>query len=166
MHTGVVERLAPSLLFRSAVVNNPRDLDEMMQILPIAAAAAHAEAPTRLKISCRWAELARASQHISTSTAYKSAFSLLQDSLALAPTLDIQHFCLVKMRDDVDIIDKLPLDYASYQVHMGQLTRAVETLERGRCLIWSEMRDLRACIDEIDVGRQRNSQLSMRTSRH
>ena len=59
------------------------------------------------------------------------------------------------MCDDVDIIDKLPLDYASYQVHMGQLTQAVETLERGRCLIWSEMRDLRACIDhihEIDVG--------------
>ena len=45
MHAGV-ERLAPALLFRSAVVNNPRDLDEMMQILPIATAAAHTEVPT------------------------------------------------------------------------------------------------------------------------
>jgi hypothetical protein len=28
----------------------------------------------------------------------------------------------------------------SYQVHIGQLKQAVETLERGRALLWSEIR--------------------------
>jgi hypothetical protein len=48
-----------------------------------------------------------------------------------------------------DRFENLPLDYASYHVSMGQLRRAIETLERGRALIWSEMRDLRTSIDQI-----------------
>ena len=45
--------------------------------------------------------------------------------------------------------ETLPLDCASYQVHTGQLQSAVETLERGRALIWSEMRGLRSSIDQL-----------------
>ena len=37
----------------------------------------------------------------------------------------------------------MPLDYASYQINLGQFEEAVETLEQGRVLIWSEMRGLR-----------------------
>ena len=37
----------------------------------------------------------------------------------------------------------MPLDYASYQINLGQLEEAVETLEQGRVLLWSEMRGLR-----------------------
>ena len=37
----------------------------------------------------------------------------------------------------------MPLDYASYQIHLGQFEEAVETLEQGRALLWSEMRGLR-----------------------
>ena len=43
----------------------------------------------------------------------------------------------------------LPLNCASYQVHTGQLQSAVETLERGRALIISEMRGLRSSIDQL-----------------
>jgi len=43
----------------------------------------------------------------------------------------------------------LPLNCASYQVHTGQLQSAVETLERGRALIFSEMRGLRSSIDQL-----------------
>jgi hypothetical protein len=43
----------------------------------------------------------------------------------------------------------MPLDYASYQVDLGQLEQAIETLERGRALLWSEMRHLRTSIDQL-----------------
>ena len=43
----------------------------------------------------------------------------------------------------------MPLDYASYQVQRGQLEQAIETLERGRALLWSEMRHLRTSTDQL-----------------
>jgi len=49
------------------------------------------------------------------------------------------------------IDDKLPLDIASYHVGRGQLKDAIQALEQGRALIWSEMRGLRASIDQIPV---------------
>ena len=45
--------------------------------------------------------------------------------------------------------ETLPLNCASYHVHTAQLKRSVETLERGRALIWSEMRGLRSSIDQL-----------------
>ena len=42
--------------------------------------------------------------------------SLMQEALIFAPTLEIQHSHLVMMCYD---IEKLPLDYASYLVHIG-----------------------------------------------
>ncbi|KAF8268576.1 CHAT domain-containing protein [Lactarius quietus] len=38
----------------------------------------------------------------------------------------------------------MPLDYASHQIDLGQIEEAIETLEKGRALLWSEMRSLRA----------------------
>ncbi|KAH9025943.1 CHAT domain-containing protein [Lactarius pseudohatsudake] len=37
----------------------------------------------------------------------------------------------------------MPLDYASFQIKLGRFEEAVETLEQGRALLWSEMRGLR-----------------------
>ena len=36
----------------------------------------------------------------------------------------------------------MPLDHASYQISLGQFEEAVETLEQGRAIFWSEMRGL------------------------
>jgi CHAT domain-containing protein len=70
----------------------------------------------------------------------------MQESLAFAPTLEIQHFRLVSNRFDYEV---LPLDHASYLIHMGQLKLAIETLERGRGLLWSEMRGFRTSIVQL-----------------
>jgi hypothetical protein len=126
--------------------NDRKDFDEIMQLFPIAAADKSATVPQRFKISFQWVLFARASIHPSMSTAYDSAISLMQDSLVFAPTLEIQHFRLATMGDDYK---KLPLDYAAYQVQIGRLEQAIETLERGRGLLWSEMRGLRTSIDRL-----------------
>jgi hypothetical protein len=73
----------------------------------------------------------------------------MQESLTFAPTLEIQHFRLVAMHD---AYSTLPLDNVSYQVHKGQPKEAIETLERGRGLLWPEMRGLRTSMDQLRIG--------------
>ncbi|KAN0141168.1 CHAT domain containing protein [Lactarius tabidus] len=107
----------------------------------------------RFDIACRWADAARRSRHPSISTAYETAFSLMPDTLFLAPTVQLQHATFAKYRH---WHSTMPLDYASYQVDLGQLEEAIETLERGRALLWSEMRHLR---DSIDTLQQVDPQL-------
>ncbi|KAH9959762.1 CHAT domain-containing protein [Russula dissimulans] len=142
----IIRLLISCLTSRFLLSNNRKDFDEIMQLFPIAAADKSATVPQRFKISFQWVLFARASIHPSMSTAYDSAISLMQDSLVFAHTLEIQHFRLATMGDDYK---KLPLDYAAYQVQIGRLEQAIETLERGRGLLWSEMRGLRTSIDRL-----------------
>jgi hypothetical protein len=72
--------------------------------------------------------------------------SLIQDTLLFAPTLQLQHATLV---NSPDVPRSMPLDYASYQLDLDQLEQAIETLERGRAILWSEMRYLRASVDQL-----------------
>ncbi|KAH9029063.1 CHAT domain-containing protein [Lactarius pseudohatsudake] len=64
-----------------------------------------------------------------------------QHTLLFAPTLQLQHATLAKT-DAEHHHGRLPLDYASYQIDLRQLEEAIVTLERGRALLWSEMRHL------------------------
>ncbi|KAH9955983.1 CHAT domain-containing protein [Russula dissimulans] len=106
------------------------------------------ELTLRLETSDQWASISHRCKHPSTSIAYETAISLMHESLTLAPTLEIQHARLVSMRN---IYQKLPLSFASYQVNIGQIENAIETLERGRALLWSEMRGLRTSVDQLRV---------------
>ena len=118
----------------------------MMQLFPIAATDLFLPVPDRFEVSCRWAQSARDFRHSSTFTAYNNSISLMQGILTVAPTLETQHFRLVTMRN---YIETLPLDYASYQIHTGQVNEAIETLEQGRGLMWSEMRGFRTSTDHL-----------------
>ena len=44
------------------------------------------------------------------------------------------------------------MDYASYEVGRGKLKDAIQALERGRALIWSELRGLRTSINQLPVN--------------
>ena len=142
----VVPPLIDTLTVRFNLRHSREDLDEIMRIYQMAVDHRGIKIPDRFKFSCHWAQLGRVHSHPSTSTAYHYALSSMQDSLTFAPTIDIQHFRLSAMRD---YYETLPLDWASFQLHTGQPQSAVETLERGRALIWSEMRGLRSSTDQL-----------------
>lgn len=110
MHLNVIAQLISCLFSRLLWLGDIKDLNEIMGLFPIAANT-YAGASHRFNMSCKWAQIARASRHHSTSTAYESALSLMQDTLEFAPTLESQHFRIVEMRDEYET---LPLDYASY----------------------------------------------------
>ena len=141
-----IRRLNMYLFSRLLLSKDRKDLDEMMQLFPIAATNPHVNVTRRFELACQWARLAQFFEHSSMSTAYECAMSVMQDALTFAPTLELQHSHLVKMRYN---IEKLPLDYASYLARAGQLKEAIETLERGRGLLWSEMRGLHISIDYL-----------------
>jgi len=125
------------------------DLHELMQLFPVAVDSSLVNSYFQHPISMYWASIARRYGHPSAPTAYDRAMSLVQASLTFAPTLDKQHSGLVAMRGGLPTI---PLDYASYHIHIGHPQEAIETLERGRGLLWSEMRGLRPSIDQIRLA--------------
>ena len=142
----VISALISCLSSRFELSKDKKDLDGLMQLFLIAANDTCRTVPDLFVVSCEWAQKARFSQHSSLSTAYERAMSLLQDSLAFAPTLGVQHYRLVAGRD---YYGRPPLNYASYQAQIGRVKEAIETLERGRSLLWSEMRGFRTSSDQL-----------------
>ena len=149
-------RLSRSLIarFESFPSYRTRDLDEALELISQCVSNALVALPARLWIACHWADRTRSIRHPSVSSAYETALLLLQETLHFSPTLQLQHTTLATD----DRTHSLPLDYASYQVDQHQLEEAIETLERGRALLWTEMRHLRVSIDKLlevdpDLGR-------------
>ena len=145
---GTLRQLSLSLLTRSACFRGHRmqDVDKGMKLLSLCVDDGHASLPERFQFACLWASFARGFRHPSTSTAYENAISLMQKALLFAPTLQQQHATLTMTPD---YSHSMPLDYASYEADLRQLEKAIETLERGRALLWSEMRHLRTPVDQL-----------------
>ena len=137
------------LSVRLRLLRRRDDLDELMQLFPVVSRYEHVAFLNSIPISYQWALIAHEFAHPSTSTAYDRAMSSMLDSLSFSPTLELQHSRLVAKGD---IFKTLPLDYASYQIHTSQLEQAIQTLERGRVLLWSEMRGLRTPVDQIRLA--------------
>ncbi|KAI9441135.1 CHAT domain-containing protein, partial [Lactarius psammicola] len=141
-------RLSMCLFTRAQCVPARRvqDVDESVELLFLGANNGHASLPDRFQFACSWAYVARHTRHTSVKTAYESSMSLMRNTLLFAPTLQLQHATLAMTWDSSH---RLPLDYASYHIESGRLKEAIETLENGRALLWSEMRHLRISIDQL-----------------
>ncbi|KAI0301423.1 CHAT domain-containing protein [Russula brevipes] len=141
----VIRRLVLSLCVRLHMLGRSEDLDEIMRLCPTAVDDRYVNVADRFKFSCLWASLARHFRHPSVSAAYESATSLMRPSLAFAPIVRMQQARLVGMGETCA---RMPLDYASYQIGAGRPEQAIEALERGRTLLWSELRSFRASVDQ------------------
>ena len=145
-HFDVGCELHDALFARFQLLHLSRDIEEFTQLSSELANDGSGEVFTRFEMSCFWATAARVNIHPSASIAYETAMSLLQETLVFCPTLQTQHHRLTLTSKDGG---RLPSDYASYQIENGQIKQAMETLERGRSLIWSEMRGLRTSTDQL-----------------
>jgi hypothetical protein len=137
--------LALIIRFKSFPGYCPQDLDEGLKTISQLANDGRANLPNRLQYACGGALFARCFHHHSVSAVYERALTLVHDTLHFAPTLQQQHATLATSGDCL----MMPLDYASYQVDLNQLEEAIVTLERGRALLWSEMRHLRTSVDQL-----------------
>ena len=138
--------LLDSLLTREQLLGRIGDRHEAIRLVSLVINGQYARVHDRSRLSCQWAILARSIGHPTTLTAYKTAMSLIQKSCSFAPTISTQHARLVAMGEDCQT---MPLDYASYQIQLGRFEEAVETLEQGRAILWSEMRGLRTPVCQL-----------------
>jgi hypothetical protein len=139
--------LMKSLMTRLKLFQRWQDSEELMRLFPKLANDQSGQVFTRFNIACFWAAVAQRNWHYSASIAYEAAMLLLQEALVFSPTLQTQHLYLVQAFKEGW---RLPSVYASYQIEDArQVERAIETLERGRALIWSEMRGLRTSTDRL-----------------
>ncbi|KAI9507098.1 CHAT domain-containing protein [Russula earlei] len=150
LHFCVMRRLVTCLCLRWRLLRHRQDVEEIMRLCPMAVDDQYVSVADRYKFLCHWALLARQFRHPSVSTAYESAMSLMKPSLELAPIVQLQHARLVWMGHTCET---MPLDYASHHISTGCHERAIEVLERGRSLLWSEMRGFRTEVDQ-PVGSQ------------
>jgi len=146
----VVKQLRQVLAVRFSLSGDRKDFDEVMQLYSLTSQDTYMlmTVKDRFEFSCEWASNARRHGHHTASTAYEIAISSMQDTLLLAPTLETQHFHLVALRDE---FGELPLNIASYEIDRGRLKEAIQALEQGRALIWSELRGLRTSIEQLAV---------------
>jgi CHAT domain-containing protein len=145
-HFGIVLELVSSLIIRAKLLKRIEDQLEAIQLMSVTINNEYGREPGRFKLSCVWAGVARSADHTTTLAAYKTAMSLMERSLSLAPTVSVQHTRFIVMGSNCQT---MPLDYASYQIHLGRFEEAVETLEQGRALLWSEMRGLRTPVFQL-----------------
>ena len=146
LHFDVGWKLHDCLSIRLDLLHLPQDVEEHMQTCSELANDCSGEVFIRLKISCFWAIDGRSHLHPSTPIAYETAMSLLQETLVFSPTLQTQHH---RLADVLRKVGSFPSEYASYWIENDQVKRAIETLERARALIWSEMRGLRTSTDQL-----------------
>ncbi|KAH9961397.1 hypothetical protein BGW80DRAFT_1564084 [Lactifluus volemus] len=136
-----------SLSARISLHRREEDVDEMFQLYAsITSDDTHMIPSQRFSFLNGWVVEALIFGHPSVVDAFENLFNVMQDTLSYAPTLESQHHRLVSMRLG---FQDLPLCYASYQISKGQPIKAIETLERGRALLWSEMRDFRTSTDQL-----------------
>jgi CHAT domain-containing protein len=149
IHFSTGYALVLSLAARLFSFHRREVFEELWQLCPELVNDTSGVVFTRFEIACIWARVARVPMHPSASIAYETAMTLLQETLIFCPTLQTQH---LRLTDAFIKGGRLPLDYASYQAQNGQVKQAVETLERGRALIWSEMRGLRTSTDQLHAA--------------
>jgi CHAT domain-containing protein/tetratricopeptide (TPR) repeat protein len=142
----VTRQLVSSLLTRERLLGRIEDRHEAIRLISVVIDNQYGRESDRFRLACRWAIIARNIRHPTTLAAYKTAMSLMERSLSFAPTVSTQHARLISMGENCQT---MPLDYASYQIDLGQFEEAVETLEQGRALLWSEMRGLRTPVFQL-----------------
>ena len=105
-------------------------------------------ASERFNIAWWWATFARTWDHSSTTRAYRNTLSAMQSTLTGAFTIQWQSSTNDRLGSKIHI----SLDYASYQIEKGQLELAVETIEQGKTLIWSEIYGLRTSVGRLRMA--------------
>jgi hypothetical protein len=145
-HVDITQRLVPSLLIRGHLLGRIEDRHEAIRLISAVIDNEYGRESDRFKLASELAIIARSICHPTTLAAYKTAMSLMERSLSFAPTVSTQHTHLISMGENCQT---MPLDYASYQIGLCHFEEAVEILEQGRALLWSEMRGLRTPVLQL-----------------
>ncbi|EJC99025.1 uncharacterized protein FOMMEDRAFT_161236 [Fomitiporia mediterranea MF3/22] len=145
MRSQSLSDLALSLFCRFETFGSMDNLEECIQLLKCATEYEFSSLIQRLHIARQWTTVAQSHAHHSTARAYQVAMFLLQRVLVIRPTLHAQRDFLEEEKN----YRTLTLNAAAYAIEGNRLEEAVEILEQGRGLLWSQMRGFRTSLDDL-----------------
>jgi hypothetical protein len=152
LHRQALELLLPPHPDRSASLNNlakalsvqfeqrgqRSDLDEAMSLFLTATQYLFQSPSYRLCVAKDWIDCAERNQHISAIDAYKAALQALPQVAALSLDVESRQKALTLGSDG------LARDASRCAIRSGHIEKAIEFLEAGRSIFWSQVLSLRS----------------------
>ncbi|KAL4064706.1 CHAT domain-containing protein [Scleroderma yunnanense] len=138
-----LRELAESLLTRFEVRGHTGDLDEAFGLYSELAQTPLSVSHSDVSATRSWASAAEKFKHESGLTAYRSALQyILQYVNSVPPSLEL--FQRIKQ-----VVSSIPMDSFSYCLRHDAPTTAVELLEQGRMIFWTQFNRLRLQRDDL-----------------
>ncbi|KDR69604.1 hypothetical protein GALMADRAFT_1352198 [Galerina marginata CBS 339.88] len=122
---------------------NSAYLDEAMELFCTATHCLNQPASLRLRIAHTWIKHAILHQHVSAIDAYDAALQGLPKLAALSFDVKSRQQALVTDSDG------LARDASIFAIQAGKLDKAIEFLEAGRAVFWSQFLSLRSPLEQL-----------------
>ncbi|KAG1721605.1 CHAT domain-containing protein [Suillus lakei] len=129
----------------SASPGEDNHLNAAMHHFKAAANVASGSLLSRLQASLHWVRYASQCSHGTELEAYATSMQFLDTYMSATASISSRHSAMK------DFPRTLAVDAASCALHSGDVSRAVELLEQGRTLIWTQMARLRTPLDSLQT---------------
>ncbi|KAJ7639988.1 CHAT domain-containing protein [Mycena polygramma] len=137
--------LAQSLLQCFEQSNDHATMKQAIKFYTLAATSLTGAAHVRFKAAAMWANLAKISEPSSVMAAYQTALDILPELAWLGLSISDRHRHLWEAGGVVR-------DAAATAIEYDQAERAVEWLEQGRSVIWTQFLNLRSPVDMLETS--------------
>ncbi|KAG2080877.1 hypothetical protein BD769DRAFT_1647566 [Suillus cothurnatus] len=144
--SSTVNDLATSLQDRFRQLNLPPDLDEAFRLYLQLSQISHAVSCNDFRAARSWAASAEKLNHDSALLSYQTALKFLDQHVAVLSSSS-RHFDLIR-----EVTTSLAMDAFSCSARRGALTTAVELVEQGRAVFWTQLAHFRTPLDELSAS--------------
>ena len=141
-----LNNLACDLCDRFTHLGQLKDKEEVFSLYTQLAHVPQIVSSADLSAARTWIHMAHHFQHPTILLAYTTSLRLLTLHLATLPSLP-QHLSILKK-----LTSSLAVDAFSTCIHERALPRAIELLEQGRCVFWSQLTHLRSPLDDVVIS--------------
>ncbi|KAF9236918.1 CHAT domain-containing protein [Melanogaster broomeanus] len=140
-----VNNLANALLTRFKQRGNDNDAHDALQLCHTAQSQTPTNHPSQWAVhsSIDWVHAAELHQHPSTSDAYTKSLQLLDSHIAISGAVQSRHEVMKDFPTDISV------NAASCALRRGDVPRALELLEQGRAILWTQIARFRAPLDDL-----------------
>ena len=138
-----LEHLAEYLCIRFTQLGGVEDQEELFSLYAQLQHVSQTVSSSDVSAARAWINAAEDFHHPTTTLAYETALRLLVHHLAALPSLP-QHFTVLKA-----LSSSLAVDAFSACLRNHSPTKAVELLEQGRGVFWSQLTRLRSPLDDV-----------------
>jgi CHAT domain-containing protein len=149
-----LNNFAISLRDRFTQQGVPSDLDETFSLFSQLSQISHAVSRTDLFAAKSWVTSAEETNHGSALVAYQTALKFLDQHVALLSSSS-RHFDVVSMATA-----SLAVDAFSSSIRNGALATAVELVEQGRAVFWTQLARFRTTLDELSAAHHTGAALA------